>query len=133
MRLSPLFVLFSSWMILHVSADLHHSPEEEEDLSVILLAKHHQDQRYLQVPCPLGETWDNRLSKCIAVSCDSQNACKFGETCTYVRRYCQGDHMICPQYRCDSPCPAYEQKDPITGPLYRTVCPSQLLISKGMQ
>jgi hypothetical protein len=101
-------------MLLQVNADLHH--EQVNELSVILSANQDQDHqpRDLQVPCPLGEAWDKHLEKCLAISCDSPNACKFGETCTYVRRYCKGD-ILCPQFRCDSPCPAYEQKDAISG------------------
>jgi hypothetical protein len=104
----------------------HH--EAEDKLSAIHLSAnhHHQDQhrqRDLQVPCPLGEAWDTHLSKCAANSCDSQNACKYGETCTYVRRYCKGD-ILCPQFRCDSPCPEYEQKDAITGQCFPVSCQS---------
>jgi hypothetical protein len=128
MRLSPLLVgLFSSWMILHLSsADVYHSSAEEEtETTVILPAKNQQeDQRDLQAPCPLGEEWNEYYKKCIAFSCDSQNACKFGETCTYVRRFCQGENIPCPQFRCDSPCPAYEQKDPITGQCVPISCSS---------
>lgn len=119
MHISQLvFVLFSSWII-------HHTVIADEEPSAILVANQQDDhQRDLQVPCSLGEEWNEFYQKCVAISCDSPNACKFGETCTYVTRYCQGEHISCPQFRCDSPCPAYEQKDPITGQCVPISCAS---------
>jgi Antistasin family len=134
MRHSPLFLLLSlSWMTPHTRADLHqHSPEKHELSSSVISVVNHQDDHQLRslqegvATCPFGEEWDTGWQQCIAISCDSPNACKkFGETCTNVTRICRLENTTtCPQFTCVSSCPEYEEMDPVTGQCVPVYCSS---------